>query len=470
MGNNEETRRKIDAMKNKIEINQHEAESEITINEQDKNKVVLNQKEDPKKVKLSKYNLMTPDEQAQFKAQQKANGEEEDNDITANLDRGDASRAQPDFKNEKLIEYTDIIDFLFKEVMVAGLNYAGSGAVNIAAFLAGYVADKGLQGAGWVIKDTYNDVKGALSELLKEPENASNQPDSTSDFRIKIGTVHGERVGNFAANIATDSNKKVLEGICGIIRRGEFGSLKCFSPETMEIMKKFPPEALEQLFSKENSEKMTTNMMGFMQNAEFYSSYMATTKLLTAKAESKNAFVDKNPEELFDQYRLESRKEFINMVNQEKQDGKNIFVSAVELQAKSLNAFKHIVKELNDGHYDEKGAKPAANKDFDELKTMAENSKDAPYSKEVGLAEMAGEMLHNQEALQTVQQNLKHREDLISARKQAYQARRANFQQMSAKLGLRGANKENLNDNGKEINKADLILNAQRLNFMGTSK
>ena len=148
-------------MKNKIIINESDDNS-ITVTGTEKNKVKVNE-QNRKKVELSELNLLTPEEKEKL-AQQKGKDTDDENEKVGKADRSDGDRAKADWKRDKLIEYTDIIDFLFKEIIVEGLDWSLNKVVNAATFTTAWAVDGTLNAASHAKDSLWDSIKSYLDK------------------------------------------------------------------------------------------------------------------------------------------------------------------------------------------------------------------------------------------------------------------------------------------------------------------
>ena len=340
-------RERINAMKKKITINESDNDS-ITVTGAEKNKLKVNE-QNGKKVKLSELNLLTPDEKRQLEEQSKKDDDNNTNDgKTGRVDIGKGDRAKADWKRDKLIEYTDIIDFLFKEIIVEGLDWSLNKAVNTVTF-----------GTAWALDTTFKTAgygKDRLWDAIKELRDKKNkQLDKTQNFSDRVLAMHSQKLPQQDQTALNDDNKKLIEGIAGIIRRGEYHNLNFMSPETQEIIKKTDPEKLNEILAPEKMKNLSAAVLYTVDMADMYSTNMATTRMLTAKAKDSNAYDGLDEQKVYDMLKLEARKEFSGLLNNAVANGQDITETAKNYFEMSLKANEHIKEEIQKGNYQEKG-------------------------------------------------------------------------------------------------------------------
>lgn len=429
-------REKINAMKNKITINESDSDS-ITVTGVERNKLKVNE-QDKKKVKLSELNLLTPDEKQQLEAEKGKTDDEEENKGT--VYRGGGDRAKADWKRDKLIEYTDIIDFLFKEIVIEGLDWSLNKVVNTVTFGTVWTIDRVIKTAKYGKDRLWENVKEQRQKLREkaqetpQAQNAAPKPqDRTQSFTQTVQSIHSQNLPLPEQSVLTDENKKLIEGIAGIIRRGEYHNLKFMSPETMDILQKADPQKLNEILSPDNMKTFSATMLYTTEIADLYSTNMATTRMLTAKAQNADAYNGMDEQKVHEMLKLEARKEFSELINQAAQNGQNIPETAQNYFNMSLKAKEHITSEIQKGNYQENGKQPADNPYLQQIEKDVAAAKDKPYEAQTGLIEMAEEMVSRQENLSAVKENLEKREALIEARKADLTKRREQFRQACAK-------------------------------------
>ena len=429
-------RERINAMKNKIIINESDDNS-ITVTGTEKNKVKVNE-QNRKKVELSELNLLTPEEKEKL-AQQKGKDTDDENEKIGKADRNDSDRAKADWKRDKLIEYTDIIDFLFKEIIVEGLDWSLNKVVNAATFTTAWAVDGILNAASHAKDALWDDIKSYLDKRKEkqkeEIEKAKIQApkDKTGAFANTVADIHKNKTPQQGQSVLTDTNKKIIEGVAGFIRRGEYNNLKFMSPETLNVIQKTDPQKLNEILSPDNMKTLSASILYTAEMADLYSTNMASARMLTEKAKDGKAYDGMDEQKVFDMLKLEARKEFTGLVNHSAQNGNNIPEAAQSYFETSVKANQYIRDEIQKGNYQENGKQPASNPYMEKLDKDIAAAKDTPYTVQTGMIEMAEEMTSRQENLAGVKDTLEKREALIEARKADLAKRRDQFRQACAK-------------------------------------
>ena len=432
---NNAKRERINAMKNKITINESDNDS-ITVTGAEKNKVKVNE-QDRKKVELSELNLLTPEEKE--KLAQKKGKDTEDDDKTGKIDRGDGDRAKADWKRDKLIEYTDIIDFLFKEIIVEGLDWSLNKVTNAATFASVWVIDGTLNAASHAKDALWDDIKSYLDDRKEkqkeeiEKAKVSASQDKTNVFVNTVADIHKNKIPQQGQSVLNDTNKKIIEGVAGFIRRGEYNNLKFMSSETLNVIQKADPQKLNEILSPDNMKTLSASILYTAEMADLYSTNMASARMLTEKAKDGKTYDGMDEQKIFDVLKLEARKEFIGLINHSAQNGNNIPEAAQSYFETSEKANLFIRNEIQNGNYQENGKQPAPNPYMEKLDKDIAAAKDTPYAVQTGMIEMAEEITSRQENLAGVKDTLKKREALIEARKADLAKRRDQFRQACAK-------------------------------------
>lgn len=431
---NNTKRERINAMKNKIIINESDNNS-ITVTGTEKNKVKVNE-QNRKKVELSELNLLTPEEKQKL-AQQK--GTDTEDEKVGYADRNTADRAKADWKRDKLIEYTDIIDFLFKEIIVEGLDWSLNKVVNAATFTTAWAVDGTLNAASHAKDSLWDSIKKYLDERKekqKEEIEKAKIPasqDKTGAFANTVADIHKNKIPQPEQSVLNDTNKKIIEGVAGFIRRGEYNNLKFMSPETLNVIQKADPQKLNEILSPDNMKTLSSSILYTAEMADLYSTNMASARMLTEKAKDSKAYEGMDEQKVFDMLKLEARKEFSGLINHAAQQGQNIPEAATEYFDLSQKADSFIKNEIQNGNYQENDKQPVSSPYMEKLNKEVAAAEDTPYAVQTGMIEMAAEITSRQENLAGVKDTLEKREALIEARKADLAKRRDLFRQACAK-------------------------------------
>lgn len=432
---NNTKRERINAMKNKITINESDNDS-ITVTGTEKNKVKVNE-QDRKKVELSELNMLTPEEKEKLAKQKGENTDEEEK--TGKVNRGDGDRAKADWKRDKLIEYTDIIDFLFKEIIVEGLDWSLNKVVNAATFTTAWAVDGTLNAASHAKDSIWDSIKKHLEERKekqKQDTEKNKLPDSqdkTGAFANTVADIHKNNIPQPGQSALNDTNKKIIEGVAGFVRRGEYNNLKFMSPETLNIIQQADPQKLNEILSPDNMKTLSLSILYTTKMADRYSTNMALARMLTEKAKDSTAYDGMDEQKVFDMLKLEARKEFTGLINHATQNGRNIPEAASEYMELAQKSNRFIFDEVSAGNYQENGKQPSPNPYMEKLDKDIAAAKDAPYAAQTGMIELADEIISRQENLAGVKDTLEKREALIEARKADLAKRRDQFRQTCAK-------------------------------------
>lgn len=432
---NNTKRERINAMKNKITINESDNDS-ITVTGTEKNKVKVNE-QDRKKVELSELNMLTPEEKEKLAKQKGKETDEEEK--TGKVNRGDGDRAKADWKRDKLIEYTDIIDFLFKEIIIEGLDWSLNKVVNFTTFTTAWVVDGTLNAASHAKDSIWDNIKSYLEERKEKQKQDAEKAklpasqDKTGAFANTVADIHKNKIPQPGQSALNDTNKKIIEGVAGFVRRGEYNNLKFMSPETLNIIQQADPQKLNEILSPDNMKTLSASILYTTEMADLYSTNMASARMLTEKAKDGKAYDGMDEQKVFDMLKLEARKEFTGLINRSAQNGDNIPEAAQSYFETSAKANQYIRDEIQKGNYQERGKQPAPNPYMEKLDKDIAAAKDVPYAAQTGMIELADEITSRQENLAGVKDTLEKRETLIEARKADLAKRRDQFRQACAK-------------------------------------
>ena len=432
----EQQKERIAMMKKKLTVNETD-ENSVSITGKE-NKTVVNEQE-KKKTKLSELNLLTPDEAAQLKKQR---GDDDEEEKTGKATRNNANRARPNMDEDKIVKYSDIIDFLFDEIIVAGLNKGLNVAINYSSFAAAWLVDGAIKTGERGSKIIYDKIKNKIDTLAeqgqKSAEAAQNkheeQKNSTTQTFKELSQIRNQNIAN-SPILNNPNNRKVIEGLAGFVRRGEYHQLKCFSPQTQEHLKSSDPELLKKVFSVENSSVVATEILTAATQASIFSTNVAYARMLTEKAKNPQAYAGENEEEVFGKMRNEAQSQFKNILKDASQKGQNVAEVAALYTNLSQEACQHISNEIINGNYKEnKGKEPQNNPHLEQIEKTCSQIKEQNYNKEFTLIDFADEMVSNQDKLALVQEELAHRESLCENRKNNVAERRAKLKETLSKI------------------------------------
>lgn len=457
---NNAKKERIEQMKkdhfNKPTVVNETAEDSLTINQKGNQTTTVNENKD-KTTKVSEsenpeHKMMTGPELADYEEKKK----EKEKEKTGKVGRGTADRARPDDKDDKIIEYTDIIDFLFKELMIAPMDWSLNKVVNWTGFALGWGANEIIEAIVYKKKEEEKKKDNKKKEEETATNTPSNQEPTASnrtntderedrnensryrEFQKNIAQAHAAHVSQVMSTVPTQKNKKLLESVFEMVRNREFDKLKFLSPETREMMANMPAEELNKRFSKENTNNVPGNMLMCITAMEQISSNIATTRILTAKAEDANAFAGQDESQVFAQKRLEAMQEYKQLmakVASEPTKYGSFLQYTNDFMVKTQEALKHISSEAAHGHYQENGSRPAENKTMSEIETQLASAKGTKfYNAELSLVDMAAQTTQNAEQIDSAREEINHREQVNEGRRENNDQRREVLNQTKENL------------------------------------
>lgn len=400
----------------------HQSNPATTVHEGEPKKTTkVNEKPDPLK-------MLTPEEQQQLAAS-------EEKEATAKREDTDIDR--PADQEGKLFEEGDIIDWMFRHIIVAGMNSAGNVAVKWTTYGSAWVVDKTLDGIENEVKREYQDAKDAYKWLRsggKRPEN------ETTKLFDKVGKMHEDSLNGIQENILNDKNQRLLEGVAGFIRRGELEKLHCFSDETLNAFKSVPPEILTQRFSAQNMQVVANNMLHNIAASEQYAANMAATMIMEERIKDKAKPGKDKEANLFEEYKAAAKADYQTYFKEMTVQGKNPYEEANNLVALSEKALANTKKTIEQGDYNElfvqygTKAKIPTNSELQEINTLMDGYKNSPYRDQTEINDFAAEVINNKEKMTLMQKEINLRDAALSTRAINRDERRNKFNKIVANV------------------------------------
>ena len=334
--------------------------------------------EAPRRVEINERQLLLPDEQAELDKQKGKNGKQ-----VSKAKKDDADRKRPGFDNQKLFEEGDIIDWMFKNILVAGMDWLGNKAVNATAYLAGFVAGKSIdycasrsEKIGKWCKNKYDKWNPLNGEFGKYPD------DNTTNFQKTIADFHAKEMKDCDAYGSEENFHALLNGM-RLISEGrvdEFNTMMNgrMSAETMEKIRALSPEERQAMFSQQNAMDFTEKAIETSMAVKHYSANMAYIRIMNEKMEDKDK-PKRDSATLFAEYQEEARVDMLAYMDVAAKSGKDPFKARDELLGLSIVAGKNVDEEIADRHYNEQGGKPARNTALERIEVLTAVTKEPQY-------------------------------------------------------------------------------------------
>lgn len=335
----------------------------------------------------------------------------------------------------KIFEEGDIIDWMFRHIIVAGFNYAGNWTVNTLAYGLAGATEWTLDAVGNIAKEEWKDYK----EAWNFAKNGFKQTeDDTKKFSNTVNKLCNDHTEAYSDNIVNDTNRKLIEGVAGYIRRGEFDKLKCFSPATIDALKSRSPQELNAIFNPEKMGDIADNMLNNIATAEKYAANAATARLLEEKIRNKNQPAKDKEAVLFEQYKAEERANYMAYVQTAVERGEDLSQVGTGLANLAEKAKLRSMTIIQKGEYHEQlskynaNPKVAKNAPFEELVTTIDSIKDSPYKTQSTIDGFASEIVLNKDKMSEIKKDLERREAAMAARAAVRDQRRQKLQKVAA--------------------------------------
>lgn len=372
---------------------------------------------------------------------------------TANAGRRNADQQRPSDENGKIFEEGDIIDWMFRNIIVAGMNWAGNKVVNAASFVVGGVATATVDYVGKKAKKEWKDYKDAITWLNPYKGGWRQYPETkTTKFQDTVNELHRAELDD-SQKFNTPGSRQLLTASMSLLHDGKIDLFNQMmhnkiSPETIEALNNIPSEQLRELFSPEQAPQTADLMINTLMGAQQYSANVATARMLQEKAENQDK-PKKDPKEVFAQYQAEAKADYLAYMQEAQAAGKDPFKAAEELGKLSIEAYKHANEQINNYQYNEVENTPAPNKYLKKIDELTVISKESPYREKTELNNFAQEIINvskEQEALTSpisqAEQDLINRTNLNNRRRERLNAVRQNFTRQRDVTQFRPANQQ----------------------------
>ena len=364
----------------------------LTVGQGRKNTVM---DEKPKYTTIDELNqaFLTPDERAQ----------QEDNinspKKTAKMKRGNTDRQRPSDDEGKIFEEGDIIDWMFRNIIVSSMNWTGNKIVNWSSFIVGYVATETVDYIGKKVSNEAKDYKDAIAWINPYKGGFAKYPESnTTKFQEQVNELRNKEIAD-SQQFNTPNNRQLLETSMTLLHDGkinEFNQMmhNNISPETIEALNNIPSEQLQILFSPEHIHQTSANMINTLMASQQYAANVATARLLQEQAEKSGAHKNTDVNKDFDQYYTEAKADYLAYMKEAQAAGKDPMQAVQELNELSIAACKHVNEQIDHYQYNEVGNKPAENKALQKIDELTNFTKESPYRGKTELDDFAAKIIN----------------------------------------------------------------------------
>ena len=360
----------------------------LTIGQGRKNTII---DEKPKYTTIDELNqaFLTPGER-------KDQEDKMDKPKTAQMARGNTDRRRPSDDEGKIFEEGDIIDWMFRNIIVSSMNWAGNKVVNATSFVVGYVATETADYVSKKASKEYKDYKDAVIWINPFTGGFAKYPESeTTKFQAQVNDLHRKEIDD-SQQFNTPNNRQLLETSMNLLHDGkinEFNQMmhNQISPETIEALNNIPSDQLQALFSPENAAQTADKMVRTLMGAQQYAANVATARMLQDRAEKAGAHKDVNKD--FAQYMDEAKADYLAYMKEAQAAGKDPFEAVATLGNLSVEAYKHANQQIDNYQYNEVKNKPAPNKALQKIDDMTQICKESPYKKTTQLDNFAAAII-----------------------------------------------------------------------------
>ena len=351
--------------------------------------------EKPKYTTIDELNqaFLTPDERAN--QENKLNN----NNKTAKTKRVNTDRRRPSDDEGKIFEEGDIIDWMFRNIIVSSMNWTGNKIVNWSSFIVGYVATETVDYLGKKASNEYKDYKDAFAWINPYKGGFAKYPETnTTKLQAQVNDLRTKEIDD-SQQFNTPNNRQLLETSMTLLHDGKIEEFKQMmhnkiSPETLEALNNTPSEQLQVLFSPEHIHQTSANMINTLMASQQYAATYASARMLQEQAEKAGAHKNTDVNKDFDQYYTEAQADYLAYMKEAQAAGKNPMQAAQELNELSIAAYKHANEQIDHYQYNEVGNKPAENKALQKLNELTQITKESPYRGKTELDNFAAAIIN----------------------------------------------------------------------------
>ena len=357
--------------------------------------------------------------------------EELTKDKKGKLGKHDGQKRRKPDDNARIFEEGDIIDWMFKNIIMKSMDWAANQVVNLTSF-----------GVGWLLDETTSFVASASGRAKKKMKNKWDKwnpfngefnkypEDNTTKFRKTIADFHNKEMKNCDA-YASEDNFSVLMSAMYLVHEGRIDELNAvmngrISPQTMAMLNNLTPEQRQQAFSMGNAMEAAEDAIETAMTVKQYAANMAYIRLMNDKMNDKNQ-PKKDAATLFAEYEEEARVDMLAYMAEAQRAGKSpeqVKTARDELVILSTEAGKHIDKQVENRNYNEHDNKPSRNRYLDRIEDLTAVTKDSPYRNNTQFVDFMQEVIDISTTHQQAMRPLQNEEDNLSSRWSNNQDRR----------------------------------------------
>ena len=172
-----------------------------------------------------------------------------------------------------------------------------------------------------------------------------------------------------------------------------------------------------------------------------YAANMAYIRIMNDKMKDKNQ-PKKDANTLYTEYYEEARVDMLTYMAEAQAAGKNseqVKVARDELLNLSIEAGKHVDKQIENRNYNEHDDKPSRNKYLDRIEDLTAVTKDSQYRNHTQFVDFAHEVIQISTAHQQAMQPIQNEEDVLASRAGNYSQRIQNLRNVRQNIEQRRA-------------------------------
>lgn len=355
--------------------------------------------------------FLPPDER------EKKEQELKDKDGTAKLGKHDSQRRRKPDDKAQIFQEGDIIDWMFKNIIMQSLDWVGNKAVNCATWLVGGSLDlvgsaavSGGKKCKKMMKNTWDKWNPFEGDFGKYPD------DNTTKFRKDIAALHNKDIKD-CEDYISDDNFMALMNAFRLAHDGHTDTLSTMmngriSPQTITMINSLTPAQRQQAFSMDNAVQASEEAIMTAIIVKNYAANMAYVHMLNDKMNNKDQ-PKKDKVTLYNEYYEDAQNDMITLMAEAREAGKSpeqVKTMCEDVLNLSIEAGKHTDKQIENRNYNEQNGKPDRNKSLEKIEDIMAVTKESPYRNNTQLVDFAQEVIHastrHEQAMQPIQQQM----------------------------------------------------------------
>ncbi len=368
--------------------------------------------------------FLTPDQRQAAQA-------EFDKEKKGKIKTHDGAKKLPGKDDGRIFEEGDIIEWMFRNIIMKSMDWTGNKGVNLLSFLGGEAAVQSVDFLSDAGSKKLKQLKNKYDKWNPCDGGMGNYPeDNTTKFQKTIDALHNKELKD-CDDYASKENAEMLVSALQLASEGRMNRLNTMmngriSPQTMEMLNGLSPEQCQQLFASRDTLSVAAATIETAMVVKQYSANIAYVRLMTEKMVDKEQ-PKRASAELFAQYQEEARLDMLAYMAEAQGCGRDEIAARDELFDLSIKAGQHVNNEIAARNYNEHGLKPGRNKSLEKIEDLTAVTKDSPYRGQTRFVDFTNEMIDISTAQQRALTPVEQEENVLTDRWNGHQERVTNF-------------------------------------------